>query len=243
MEQPSDYQILMSGGELRSYLDRLYTEAKTAKERGVKAKFKGLLEVISSPITIQTAIHNIKSNSGADMPGTDGAIMRDLLEKPFEEVIQAVQENLKNYRPVSIRRVHIPKPGKQETRPLGIPAILDRVIQECVRLVIEPILEAQFFNHSYGFRPYRDAHMALERVTEIVHQTGYYWIIEGDIKRFFDTIHHTKLIKQLWHLGIRDRRVLMIIKQMLKAGIMNEVEVNPEGTPQGGLSKALDNPP
>jgi group II intron reverse transcriptase/maturase len=146
---------------------------------------------------------------------------------------------LKNPRPIPIRRVHIPKPGKQETRPLGIPAILDRVIQECVRIVIEPILEAQFFNHSYGFRPYRDAHMALERATEIVHQTGYNWIIEGDIKSFFDTIQHTTLIKQLWHMGIRDKRVLMIIKQMLKAGIMNEVEVNPEGTQQGGIISPL----
>lgn len=239
MEQPSDYQILKSEGELRNYLDRLYTKAKTAKERGEKVSFKGLLEIVSSPITIQTAIHNIKSNRGADTPGTDGAIMRDFLEKPFKEVIQAVQEGLKDYRPIPIRRVHIPKPGKQETRPLGIPAILDRIIQECVRLVIEPILEAQFFNHSYGFRPYRDAHMALGRVTELVHQTGYHWIIEGDIKSFFDTIHHTTLIKQLWHMGIRDRRVLMIIKQMLKAGIMNEVKVNLEGTQQGGIISPL----
>jgi len=230
---------LKSEGELRNYLDGLYTKAKTAKERREKASFKGLLEVISSPITIQTAIHNIKSNRGANTPGTDGTIMRDFLEKPFKEVIQAAQESLKDYRPTPIRRVHIPKPGKQETRPLGIPAILDRIIQECIRLVIEPILEAQFFNHSYGFRPYRDAHMALERVTEIVHQTGYYWIIEGDIKSYFDTIHHTTLIKQLWHMGIRDRRVLMIIKQMLKAGIMNEVEVNPEGTQQGGIISPL----
>jgi len=119
-----------------------------------------------------------------------------------------------------------------------VPNILERVLQECVRLVIEPILEAHFFNHSYGFRLYRDAHMALERVSNIVHQTGYCWIVEGDIRRYFDTINHTKLIRQIWHLGIRDRRVLMIIKQMLKAGVMNETEITLEGTPQGGLCKA-----
>lgn len=145
--------------------------------------------------------------------------MRQILELPFADVIRTVQENLKDYRPTPIRRAHIPKPGKTEIRPLGIPNILERVIQECVRVVIEPILEAQFFNHSYGFRPYRDAHMALERVTDIVHKTGYCWIIEGDIRRYFDTINHAKLLKQLWHLGIRDRRILMIIKCMLKAGI------------------------
>ena len=161
--------------------------------------------------------------------------MRQILERPFAEVIRTVQENLKYYQPTTIRRVHIPKPGKTETRPLGIPNILERVLQECIRLVIEPILEAQFFNHSYGFRPYRDAHMALERVTDVVHKTGYYWVVEGDIRRYFDTINHTKLLKQLWHLGIRDRRVLLIIKQMLKAGVMNETEVNTEGAPQGGL--------
>jgi RNA-directed DNA polymerase len=116
---------------------------------------------------------------------------------------------------------------------------LERVLQECIRLVIEPILEAQFFNHSYGFRPYRDAHMALERVTDVVHKTGYYWVVEGDIRRYFDTINHTKLLKQLWHLGIRDRRVLLIIKQMLKAGVMNETEVNTEGAPQGGIISPL----
>ncbi|ATW25810.1 reverse transcriptase domain-containing protein [Candidatus Formimonas warabiya] len=235
MEQQSDYPILKNEWDLHNYLDELYAKARMAKERGEKPKFKGLLEIISSPITIQTAVHNIKSNRGAETPGSDDTTIRDFLEKPFGEVIHAVQEGLKNYQPIPIRRVHIPKPGKQETRPLGIPSIFDRVIQECIRLVIEPILEAQFFNHSYGFRPYRDAHMALERITNIVHQTGYHWVIEGDISKFFDTISHTKLIKQLWHLGIRDRRILMLIKQMLKTGIMNEVKVNPEGTQQGGL--------
>lgn len=239
MEQQSDYPTLKNEWDLRNCLDELYAKSKSAKERGERPKIKGLLEIISSPITIQTAVHNIKSNRGAGTPGTDDTTIRDILELPFWEVIHTVQESLKSYQPIPIRRVYIPKPGKQETRPLGIPSILDRIIQECVRLVIEPILEAQFFNHSYGFRPYRDAHMALERITNIVHQTGYYWIIEGDISKFFDTISHTKLIKQLWHLGIRDRRVLMLIKQMLKARIMNEVKVNPEGTQQGGIISPL----
>lgn len=120
-----------------------------------------------------------------------------------------------------------------------VPSIIDRIVQECIRIVIEPILEAQFFNHSYGFRPMRDAHMALARVTDLVHKTGYHWIIEGDISKFFDNVNHTKLIKKLWHMGIRDRRILMVIKAMLKAGIMNELRENPLGTPQGGILSPL----
>jgi len=174
MEQQSNYPVLNSEDDLRKCLDMFYTESKMARERGEIAKFYGLLEIISSPVTIQTAIHNIKSNKGADTPGTDEVIMRQILEMPFKKVIQTVQESLNNYQPTPIRRVQIPKPGKTETRPLGIPNILERILQECIRLVIEPILEAQFFSHSYGFRPYRDAHMALERVTNLVHQTGYY---------------------------------------------------------------------
>lgn len=85
----------------------------------------------------------------------------------------------------------------------------------------------------------RDAHMALERTTFIVHKIGCHWIIEGDISKFFDNVNHTKLIKKLWHMGIRDRRVLMIIKVMLKAGIMDELKENPIGTPQGGIISPL----
>ena len=85
----------------------------------------------------------------------------------------------------------------------------------------------------------RNAHMALERTTNICHDTGYHWIIEGDIKGFFDNINHTKLIKQLWHMGIHDRRILMIIKKMLKAGIMDELITTELGTPQGGIISPL----
>ena len=133
-------------------------------------RFKGLLEIISSETVILSAIHNIKANQGSQTPGSDGETMREnILEKDYPEVISRVQAALKDYHPDPVRRVYIPKPGKTEKRPLGIPAVIDRIIQECVRIVIEPILEAQFFAHSYGFRPMRDAHMALERTSYIVH--------------------------------------------------------------------------
>ena len=198
MEQQSDYLAPQEETELRLILDRMYSNAKAAKERGELPRFRGLLEIISSPVVIQTAIHNIKSNKGANTPGSDPMITRDILESSYTAVIELIQEQLRYYSPQPVRRHYIPKKGTNELRPLGIPSIVDRIVQECVRLVIEPILEAQFYTHSYGFRPYRDTHMALARTETIVHQTGYHWIIEGDIRKFFDNVNHTKLIKLLW---------------------------------------------
>ena len=234
-----EYHMPNNETQLRELQDYLYHETKQAILRNERPKFKDILEVISSETVILTAIHNIKSNQGSQTPGSNGQIMQDILTQDYEQVIQTVKEQLKHYNPKPIRRVWIPKPGKKEKRPLGIPAIIDRIIQECIKIIIEPIMEAQFFKHSYGFRPMRDAHMALERIVNLVHDTGYHWIIEGDIAKFFDTINHTKLIHKLWHMGIRDRRVLMIIKAMLKAGIMDELKENPLGTPQGGIISPL----
>jgi group II intron reverse transcriptase/maturase len=229
--------------ELRQIQDQLYFQTRQAIEKGLVPSFKNLVEIIHSEVTILTAIHNIKGNRGSKTPGTDGETMQiHILEKDYLEIIARVQKGIANYQPQPIRRVFIPKPGKTEKRPLGITAIIDRIIQECIRIVIEPILEAQFFNHSYGFRPMRDTKQALTRVSYLVHSTGYHWIIEGDISKYFDTINHRLLIKKLWHMGIRDRRVLMIIQQMLKAGIMNETKVNKHGVSQGGvLSPLLSN--
>src|SRR5208282_4346231 len=142
--------------------DNLYSATKASIERGVNPSFKGLLEIISAVPTILTAIHNIKANKGSKTAGVDDERMQDnILEKDFQDIIARVQDALKCYKPKYVRRVYIPKPGKSEKRPLGIPAIIDRIIQECVRIVIEPILEAQFFGHSYGFRPMRSAQQAL----------------------------------------------------------------------------------
>jgi len=237
--QKSVYLNLRDETELKSILDGFYATTKEAIEQGTMPNFKDLLELAKSEVLTITAIHNIKSNHGSKTAGTDGATIDDILQKQYPEVIHMVQNGLDNYNPYLLRRQWIPKPGKSEKRPLGIPAISDRIIQEILRIIIEPIMEAQFFKHSYGFRPMRDAHMALERTTKICHDTGYHWIIEGDIKGCFDNINHTKLIKQLWHMGIHDRRILMILKKMLKAGVMNELAVTEVGTPQGGIISPL----
>lgn len=190
MEQQSnlsEQQYLASEHSLRHVLDSLYAQTKTALHQGVKPQFNGLLEYMKSEVTILTAIHNIKSNKGSETAGSDGETMREhILEQDYPDIIARVQQSLTRHRPKLIRRVLIPKPGKTEKRKLGIPAIIDRITQECVKMIIEPILEAQFFQHSYGFRPMRDAHMALERTMRIVHDTGYHWIVEGDIEKFSD---------------------------------------------------------
>jgi len=226
--------------ELQIILDRMYRIAKEQSDNGSRPTFKGLLEIISSETVIKTAIHNLMGNKGSRTPGSDGKVLRDILEKEYDKAMEMIKDCFHNYHPIPIRRKYIPKDGKpNQFRPLGIPAIIDRIVQECIRIVLEPILEAQFFKHSYGFRPMRDAHMALERINSLTHNTGYHWIIEGDISKFFDNVNHSILIRKLWHMGIRDKRVLMIIKAMLKASIMGEIKINSLGTPQGGILSPL----
>lgn len=238
MAQQFDYPKTET--ELRVTLDTLYQTAKTAYDGGNRPAIKGLIEIMSAETTIITAIHNIKSNKGSKTPGVDGKTMqRDYLQKSFKWVVRDIQSAFSHYIPQKIRREYIDKPGKSEKRPLGIPTIRDRIVQECTRIVLEPILEAQFFKHSYGFRPWRDTHQALARVSDIVHDTGYHWIVEGDISKCFDKLNHSILLKRLYHMGIKDRRVIAIVKAMMKAGIIGECEINEDGVQQGGVLSPL----
>ena len=225
--------------ELNELLQHLYLTAKNNYEIRQQSNFTGILEIITSEPNIVSAIHKIKGNKGSKTPGVDSKVIDDYLSKGYDEVIQEVRSRICNYKPEMVRRVWIPKPGKSEMRPLGIPTIIDRIIQECVRNILEPIAEAQFFEHSYGFRPMRSAEMAIARIKRINWTSKCYWAVEGDIKGFFDNIDHNVMIKSLWNLGVRDKRVLSIIKQMLKAGVMEECRTSELGTPQGGIISPL----
>ena len=220
MAQQFDYPKTET--ELRTLLDELYQQSKKAIDAGERPAFKGLLEIMSAETTIVTAIHNIKSNHGSDTPGVDNKSMkRDYLQKPYEWVINDIKGAFEKFEAQKVKRKYIDKPGKKEKRPLGIPTIRDRIVQECMRIVLEPIMEAQFFMHSYGFRPMRDTAMALERLNFITFHTGYYWFVEGDISKCFDHIDHARLLRRLYHMGIKDKRVLQIIKMMLKCWTVN----------------------
>lgn len=225
--------------ELKQLLDELYCMSKDKYEKGERPSFKGLLEIIQSEEVILSAIHKIKANKGSKTRGTDDETIVDILQDDYETVIRRIRKSFLAYNPALLRRVFIDKQNSSEKRPLGIPTIIDRIIQECVRMVIEPILEAQFFKHSYGFRPMRSAENALAKVTNTVYDTNYQWVVEGDIRKFFDNVNHTILIKKLYGMGIRDRRVLMIIKAMLECGVMGESDQTKVGTPQGGVISPL----
>ena len=168
----------------------------------------------------------------------DGLTIDDIKHLCDEDIIMKVRSSLDNYQPKSVRRVFIPKSGSDKMRPLGIPCIWDRLVQQCILQVLEPICEPKFHNHSYGFRANRSDHHALGRVTSLINISKYHYCVDVDIKGFFDNVNHGKLLKQIWTLGIRDKRLICIISKMLKAEIDGE-GVPEKGTPQGGLLSPL----
>ncbi|WP_312265420.1 group II intron reverse transcriptase/maturase [Oscillibacter sp.] len=213
--------------------DELYADGLKGRE------FKHLVDIISLPENIRLAYRNIKANRGSKTAGTDGRTIRDLEKLSDEKLVVLVQRKLDWYEPQSVRRVEIPK-GNDPTkkRPLGIPTILDRLIQQCVLQVLEPICEAKFHDHSYGFRPNRSQEHAVAAVYKNIQISHYYFVVDVDIKGFFDNVNHGKLLKQMWTLGIRDKKLLSIISAMLKAEVA-EIGFPEKGTPQGGIISPL----
>ena len=199
----------------------------------------------AKPRLERTAIHNIKSNKGSKTAGVDQMKMDKYLQMPKEELIALIRDNFSNYRPKPAKRVYIPKKNGKK-RPLGIPTVLDRIIQECVRIIIEPICEARFYPHSYGFRPYRAQKHAVRDIINVINASTYskdqpVWAVEGDIKGCFDNIDHRILLQKIWRIGIHDKRVIKIIQQMLKAGYIESGARNDTklGTMQGGILSPL----
>lgn len=219
---------------LRHALVTLYEQSQQGKE------FKHLMKMIVAEDNIIMAYRNICKNSGSLTPGVDGKTIKDIQKHPIEDVVRKVQDKLWQYQPKCVRRVEIPK-GNGKTRPLGIPSIWDRLIQQCVLQVLEPICEAKFYERNNGFRPYRSAQNAVAQCYKMIQIQNLHYVVDIDIKGFFDNIDHTKLIQQMWAMGIRDLKVLAIVKAMLKAGILfQDIIIEPDtGTPQGGILSPL----
>ena len=221
--------------DMQSIFDELYAESQKGKI------FQNLMEIISAPENIRLAYRNIKRNSGSNTSGTDKATIKDIQSIPTDKYVEIVQRKLSYYKPKPVKRVEIPKPNGK-LRPLGIPTIMDRLVQQCVLQVLEPICEAKFHERSNGFRPNRSTENAMAQCYHMIQQQGLHFVVDIDIKGFFDNVNHSKLIKQMWTMGIRDKQLICIIKAMLAAPIImpNGKIVRPTcGTPQGGILSPL----
>ena len=221
--------------DMISTFDELYADSKKDKI------FNHLMEIIESEENIKLAYRTIKTNTGSDTAGVDKRTINDLAKLNEEEYVRLIRKQFSCYHPRPVKRVEIPKPNGK-TRPLGIPTIVDRVVQQCILQVMEPICEAKFSDNSYGFRPNRSAEHAIAQCMRLIQVQHMYHVVDLDIKGFFDNINHTKLIRQIWALGIRDKKLLCIIKEMLKASVIlpNGDKTFPiKGTPQGGILSPL----
>ena len=216
---------------MQDCFDTLYAQSVSGHH------FFDLTELMSSKDNIRLAYRNIKRNTGSKTAGTDKLTINDILHLSVEDVIAKVQAMFKWYKPQTVRRVFIPK-GRGKTRPLGIPTIWDRIFQQCILQILEPICEAKLHKHSYGFRPNRSTHHAKARFEFLINQSGLHHCVDVDIKGFFDNVNHSKLLKQMWSLGIRDKSLLSIISRLLKAEIEGE-GIPTKGTPQGGILSPL----
>jgi len=220
-------------------LQRTFDELYEKSQKG--HKFSNLFEIIASDENIKLAYRNIKRNKGSKTAGVDGLTIKNVKKLSEEKFLEIIKKKLAWYSPKAVKRVEIPKLDGRK-RPLGIPTIMDRIVQQCILQVLEPICEAKFHERSNGFRPNRSAEHAIAQCYKMIQQQNLHFAVDIDIKGFFDNVDHAKLIKQMWNMGICDKKLLCIVKEMLKAPIVLPIgeKIYPtKGTPQGGILSPL----
>ncbi|MBV8399513.1 MAG: group II intron reverse transcriptase/maturase [Acetobacteraceae bacterium] len=225
----------------RSYAEpSVWTERMLATlEQGVKGgKWYSLMDKVWAERTLKAATARVVANKGAS--GVDHVTV-EMFETERDANLARLSETLRTgeYRPQAIRRHYIPKPGSQEQRPLGIPTVRDRVVQTAMRMALEPIFERDFATHSYGFRPGRGCKDALRRVDELL-KDGAVFVVDADLKSFFDTIPHDRLLAEVGR-KVTDGRIMRLLQQFLRQGVLDGLAgwTPEEGTPQGAVISPL----
>jgi RNA-directed DNA polymerase len=208
-------------------------------------RFDDLFNLVCDPAFLRMAWYRVRGNRGGNTAGVDGATAASIeYGTGVDEFLAGLREELKarTLRPLPVRERMIPKPGTSKKRRLGIPAVRDRVVQAALKVVLEPVFEADFLPCSYGFRPMRRTHDAVAEVRFLATRPREYeWVVEGDIRACFDEISHCALMERVL-ARVGDKRVLALVKAFLKAGIMREhgaLEKTSTGTPQGAILSPL----
>ena len=204
----------MDVGEMQKKLSQWATEDPTKR-------FVDLYSLLCNETWLRAAHHSVNANQGRETAGVDSKSMSDF-NRDLERNLETLRDELKagTFEPLPVRRVYIPKANGKK-RPLGIPGIRDRIVQEALRMILEPIWEADFSTHSYGFRPNRSTYDAISYITVDWPDNGsiYQWVIEGDITSYFDTIPHRRLMKAI-KKRVADRKIRELIWKFLRAGVM-----------------------
>ncbi|MFH1743881.1 MAG: group II intron reverse transcriptase/maturase [bacterium] len=234
-DPPGDVRSLWGWTEPAVWTDRMLT----ALEKGVRGgRWFCLIDKVFAPRTLSAAFAKVKANGGA--AGVDNQTVA-MVEERFDANLENLSDALRNgeYRPAAVKRVWIPKPGRKEKRPLGIPTVRDRIVQTALRSVLEPIFERDFAEYSYGFRPGRSCKDAMRRVRALIN-AGRSWALDADLKGFFDTIPHDKLMARIKE-KVTDGSVLSLLGKFLTQTIKDGCEIRtPErGTPQGAVISPL----